>query len=63
MTSIEQKQHCEVCDFHRIINCSGGISIMTCRYRDYKNHPVFGDFECPLGDDKPTRKEEIIDLF
>ena len=61
MTGNEQRKHCEVCEFHRIINCSGGINIMSCRYGDYRNHPVWGDFECPLGYNKPIREEEIND--
>ena len=34
---------------------------MSCHYGNYKNRPVWGDFECPLGDNKPTRKEDIDD--
>ena len=61
MTGNEQRRHCEVCEFHKIINCSGGINIMSCHYGNCKNRPVWGDFECPLGDNKPTRKEDIDD--
>lgn len=64
MTGIEQMNHCEVCEFHKIIQCTGGIKIMSCHYDEYRNHPVWGDFECPLGDNKPIRKtEEINDFF
>lgn len=63
MTGKEQRDHCEVCEFHKIINCTDGMNIMSCHYGDYRNHPVWGDFECPLGDDKPTRKEEEINDF
>lgn len=57
MTREEQIDHCEVCEFHKIIK-AGSINIMSCHYGDYKNHPVWGDFECPLCNDKPTRKVE-----
>lgn len=57
MTGIEQINHCEVCEFHKIIK-AGSINIMSCHYGNYKNHPVWGDFECPLGDDKPIRKKD-----
>lgn len=63
MTGQEQMNHCEVCEFHKIIQCTGGIKIMSCHYGEYINHPVWGDFECPLGDDKPTREEKDFDLF
>ena len=64
MTGKEQINHCEVCEFHKIILCTGGIKIMSCHYGDYRNHPVWGDFECPLGKDKPIRKTiEIKDFF
>lgn len=63
MTGEEQRKHCEVCEFHKIINCTGGIKIMSCHYGNYRNHPVWGDFKCPLGDDKPTRQKEDSDLF
>ena len=58
MTANEQYIHCEVCGHSKIIECTGGINIMSCHYGEYKNHPVWGDFECPLGDKKPVRKLE-----
>ena len=61
MTVREQRNHCEVCEFHKIINCSSGINIMSCHYGEYRNNPVWGEFECPLGDNKPTRKKEDVD--
>ena len=63
MTGEEQRIHCEVCEFHKTIHCFGGIKIMSCHYGDYKNHPVWGNFECLLGENKPTRKEEDDNLF
>jgi hypothetical protein len=56
MTGVEQTNHCEVCEFHKIIQCTGGINIMSCHCGDYKNRPVWGDFQCPLGDKKPIRQ-------
>ena len=58
MTANEQHMHCEVCEHSKIIGCTGGINIMSCHYGEYRNHPVWGDFECPLGDKKPVRKSE-----
>jgi hypothetical protein len=63
MTGKEQYEHCEVCEFHKIINCTGGMNIMSCHYGDYKYHPVWGNFECPLGDNKPIRKKEQNNWF
>lgn len=50
MTANEQYMHCEVCEHSKIIGCTSGISIMSCHYGEYRNHPVWGDFECPLSD-------------
>ena len=58
MTWIEQMNHCEVCQYHKIIRCDSNFSFMGCRYGEYKGHPVWGDFECPLGDNKPTREKK-----
>ncbi len=63
MTGEEQRKHCEICEFHKVIECGNTFRIMSCHYGEYRNHPVWGDFKCPLGDDKPTRKEEINDMF
>lgn len=63
MTAKEQRESCEICQYHKIINCLGGMNIMSCHYGDYRNHPVWGDFECPLGDNKPIRKTEPIDKW
>ena len=61
MTGREQRNQCEVCEFHKIINCFSGINIMSCHYGDYRNHPVWDDdWKCPLGDNKPIRKEEPV---
>ncbi len=62
MTSKEQFEHCEVCEYRKIIK-AGSINIMSCHYGDYKNHPVWGDFKCPLGDDKPIRKTKETDYW
>ncbi len=56
MTDKEQRESCEICEFHKIIECGGGFRIMSCHYGEYKNHPVWDDFQCPLGDRKPIRK-------
>lgn len=62
MTGAEQYKHCEICEYHRIVNGSDGFRFMGCHYGDYKDRPVWGDFECPLGDKKPTR-EKIKGVF
>lgn len=59
MTRKEQYEHCEICEHHRIVDASNGFKFMGCHYGDYKNRPVWGDFECPLGDKKPIRKKNI----
>lgn len=59
MTTKEQYEHCEVCEYHEIVNANGGFRFMGCRCGDYKSHPVWGDFECPLGDNKPAREKKI----
>lgn len=48
MTAEEQINKCEKCEFHKIIKCTSGINIMACNHGDYKNHPVWGDFKCPI---------------
>ena len=74
MTPEEQKKYCENCIYHKIITCGCGISefnIMSCRYGEYRNHPVWGDFKCPQGkEDKMVtevsdkeKKEEEWDSF
>lgn len=52
----EQMDSCEICEFHKIIK-AGSINIMSCHYGDYKNHPVWGDFQCPLEEKKPIREK------
>lgn len=59
MTSKEQYEHCEVCDYHRIVTVNNGFRFMGCHYGDYKNHPVWDDFKCPLDDNKPIREKKI----
>lgn len=61
MNAREQREHCEICQYHKIITCSSGANVMSCHYGDYKNHPVWGDFKCPLGDDKPVREKLKLD--
>ena len=63
MTSKEQIDSCEICEFHEIIECTGNFRVMSCRYGEYKNHPVWGEFKCPLGDKKPIRKKNENDLL
>lgn len=63
MTANEQYMHCEVCEYSKIIECTGGINIMSCHYGEYRNHPVWGDFECPLGDKKPVRESKEINWW
>lgn len=63
MTANEQYMHCEVCEYSKIIGCTGGTNIMSCHYGEYKNHPVWGNFECPLGDKKPVRQSEKINWW
>lgn len=63
MTANEQYIHCEVCEHSKIIGCTGAMKIMSCHYGEYRNHPVWGDFECPLGDKKPVRKSEEINWW
>lgn len=58
MTAKEQYEHCEVCDHHRIVSAGGDFRFMGCHYGNYKNHPVWGDFECPLGNKKPIREKK-----
>lgn len=57
MTAKEQRDHCKICDFHNIISLSSGVKIIACHFGEYKNHPVWGIFKCPLGDGIPVRKE------
>lgn len=65
MTRKEQYEHCEICEFHKIVDAGGGFKFLGCHYGNYKNHPVWGDFECPLGDNKPIREKEksIVDFL
>lgn len=56
MTGKEQRESCEICQFHNIINC-GSINIMGCNYGEYRKHPVWDDFRCPLGNQRPIRGE------
>ena len=58
MTREEQMDSCEICEFHKIIECGGNFRIMSCHYGEYKNHPVWCDFQCPLGDKRPIREED-----
>ena len=58
MTKKEQYESCEICKHHNIVNANGGFRFMACHYGEYKNHPVWGDFKCPLGEKKPIRKME-----
>lgn len=58
MTPKEQRNSCEVCPHHKIINAQGGFWFMSCHYGDYKNHPVWGDFKCPLGNERPIREND-----
>ncbi len=63
MTDKEQRDSCEICEFRKTIECGGGFKIMSCHYGEYRNHPVWGDFQCPLGDKRPIREEKNDDLF
>ena len=63
MTRKEQMDSCEVCEFHKIIECDGNFRVMSCHYGEYKNHPVWGEFKCPLGDKRPMRKKNEDDLL
>lgn len=63
MTSKEQRDSCEICEFHKIIECGGNFRVMSCHYGEYRNHPVWGDFQCPLEDKKPVRGNKGNDLF
>ena len=40
MTSKEQYEHCEVCEYHKIVSANDGFRFMGCHYGDYKNHLV-----------------------
>lgn len=62
MTATEQYVHCGVCKHHKIVTAQDGFLFMGCNHGELKNHPVFGDFECPLGDNKPIRqlKKEVF---
>ena len=59
MTLKEQYEHCEVCEYHKILNTGDGFRFMGCYCGDYKGYPVWGNFKCPLGDKKPTREKQV----
>lgn len=58
MTGKEQRESCEICQFHKVIDCGGNFKFMGCRYGEYKDHPVWGDFRCPLGESRPIREKD-----
>ena len=62
MTANEQYMHCGVCKHHKIAVAQDGFAFMGCNHGELKKHPVWGDFKCPLGDDKPIRpiKKEVF---